>query len=125
MAVLANEVRVLQELEAKGFIWAPKHCVSDIRCTNPACYPFVALIWIPGTPLPWTATCPLRIYRDTILGQMARIQASLIECTQEKLECTAVKFFTRLIDYKLRRIRTGTLCDLSEQDCFDRISMAF
>lgn len=82
--VLADEVRVLQELEAKGFAWAARHCVSDLTFTNPVCYPFVALTWIPGTPLSWTATFPSRIQRDKILRQMAHIQASLIECTQEK-----------------------------------------
>jgi hypothetical protein len=80
---LRREQEVLQEIGGKYFPWAPKHHGSSLTFENVVGYPFIVLSWIEGSPLLWTANYPLRPIRNKILGQVAKIQMSLIEHTKE------------------------------------------
>lgn len=82
--ILQAEQNVLQMVWSKGFTWAPKHHGSSFTFANPVGFPFMVLSWIDGSPLHWTPSNPTRPIRDKILVQLAEIQISLIECTQEK-----------------------------------------
>lgn len=84
------EARTLTELEEKGFQWAPKIKGFDLTFENPIGYPFIATTWIPGIRLIWTDESPSRPIRDKTLEQLATIQASLIECSQEKSRCVLI-----------------------------------
>ncbi|KAF2240345.1 hypothetical protein BU26DRAFT_442836 [Trematosphaeria pertusa] len=117
--VLQAERDVLQEINRKGFRWAPKYLGSSFTFQNLVGFPFLALSWIEGSPLSWSPVDPPRPLRDKVLGQIAEIQMSLIECTKEN-RGTATKYFLRLIDNKLRRVRKGELPRLTEQDCFEQ-----
>lgn len=81
--VLRDEQVVLQEIGKTTFAWAPKLHGSSLKFDNPVGFPFLALSWIGGTPLTWTADYPSRPVRDKVLAQIAEIQMSLIECTQD------------------------------------------
>jgi hypothetical protein len=83
ISVLRGEQDVLQEIGAADFPWAPKHHGSSFTFENLVGYPFIVLSWIEGSPLLWTANYPPRPVRNKILGQVAEIQMSLIECTKE------------------------------------------
>lgn len=85
--LIEAEARALTELEEKGFKWAPKMKGKDLTFENPIGHPFIATTWMPGTQLEWTEDSPSRPIRDKILGQLATIQASLIECSQENSRC--------------------------------------
>ncbi|KAK5988186.1 hypothetical protein PT974_12326 [Cladobotryum mycophilum] len=117
---LQGEVRVVQELERRGFRWAAKPQGSSLMFENEIGTPFVALTWILGTQLQWSSEFPARPIRDMILSQIASIQQSLIECTKEQRDITATEEFERIIDSKVRRIRNGRLPELTEKDCFDQ-----
>lgn len=81
--VLQAERDVLQEINRKGFRWAPKYLGSSFTFQNLVGFPFLALSWIEGSPLSWSPVDPPRPLRDKVLGQIAEIQMSLIECTKE------------------------------------------
>jgi hypothetical protein len=83
IGVLRGEQNVLQEIGGTDFPWAPKHHGSSFTFDNLVGYPFIVLSWIEGSPLLWTANYPPRPVRNKILGQVAKIQMSLIECTKE------------------------------------------
>lgn len=83
ISALRTEHETLQTLEAKGFRWAPECHGSSMTFDNPVRQPFLVLAWAEGSNLVWNKGCPPRPLRDTLLGQMAEIQASLIECTLE------------------------------------------
>ncbi|KAK2791821.1 hypothetical protein FQN52_004504 [Onygenales sp. PD_12] len=114
------EANVLRELEIKDFRWAAKLRGCSLTFDNDVGYPFVALTWIPGSPLSWSDDVPPRTVRDKILNQMAVIHVSLIECTKENSRVTATEHFSRIIENKIRRVRNGLLPEISEQDCFDQ-----
>ncbi|KAK2802082.1 hypothetical protein FQN51_004992 [Onygenales sp. PD_10] len=114
------EANVLRELEIKDFRWAAKLRGCSLTFDNDVGYPFVALTWIPGSPLSWSDDVPPRTVRDKILNQMAVIHVSLIECTKENSRVTATEYFSRIIENKIRRVRNGLLPEISEQDCFDQ-----
>jgi hypothetical protein len=134
--VLQGEQSVLQELSRTDFPWAPKHYGSSLTFENLVGFPFMALSWIEGSPLRWTLTDPPRPVRNKVLAQVARIQMSLIECTKEDSVSkyspskyrflliiaggTAAQYFSRLIDNKLRRVRSGELAGITVQDCHDQ-----
>jgi hypothetical protein len=81
--VLRDEQVVLQEIGKTTFAWAPKLHGSSFKFDNPVGFPFLTLSWIKGSPLTWTANYPPRPVRDKVLAQIAEIQRSLIECTQD------------------------------------------
>jgi len=81
--VLRDEQVVLQEIGKTTFAWAPKLHGSSFKFDNPLGFPFLTLSWIEGSPLTWTANYPPRPVRDKVLAQIAEIQRSLIECTQD------------------------------------------
>ncbi|KAF1817062.1 hypothetical protein P152DRAFT_504466 [Eremomyces bilateralis CBS 781.70] len=119
ISLLRSERNIFQELGEKGFPWAPKPRGSILTFENLVGFPFLALVWIEGSPLSWSTTYPPRPVRDKVLRQVAEIQLSLIECTGEN-GGTATPFFLKLIDSKVHRIRNGKLPELTEQDCFDQ-----
>ncbi|OAQ59494.1 phosphotransferase enzyme family domain-containing protein [Purpureocillium lilacinum] len=116
--IIQAEADLLQQLEMKGFLWAPKYQGHDASFNNDIGCPFIALAWIPGNPLSWSDDHPPRSLRDKVLSQMARIQESLIECTKQ--DGNAVQHFERIIENKIRRVRDGFLPDLTENDCIDQ-----
>ena len=81
LATVQIEVRVLKELEAKGFPWAPRFLGASVTFDNPVKHPFILLAWAEGLPLSWDENSPPQPLRDFLLGQMASIQLSLIQCT--------------------------------------------
>lgn len=81
---LQAEARVLRQLEKTSFGWAPRYHGSSLTFDNPIGFPFIALGWIEGSPLTWTATEPPRPVRNRLLAQLAAIQISLVECTKEQ-----------------------------------------
>jgi len=91
ISILQGEQDLLQEIGATDFPWAPKHHGSSFTFENLVGYPFIVLSWIEGSPLFWTANYPLRPIRNKILGQVAKIQMSLIECTKEISEPPSFK----------------------------------
>ena len=82
--LLQGEMKILQELEVKGFRWAPRLQVSSLTFENSIGYPFIALSWVSGETLSWSLEHPARPIRDKILCQAASIIMSLIECTHEQ-----------------------------------------
>lgn len=84
IGLLRTEIKILQELEAKGFRWAPRLQGSSLTFENSVGYPFIALSWVPGETLSWSLEHPARPIRDNILCQTASIIMSLIECTREQ-----------------------------------------
>jgi len=82
--LLQGEIFILQELEAKGFRWAPRFQGSSLTFENSVGYPFIALSWVSGESLSWSPEQPARPIRDKILHQTASIIMSLIECTREE-----------------------------------------
>ncbi|MCJ1251339.1 hypothetical protein MMC30_008571 [Trapelia coarctata] len=122
ISVLRGEQDVLQEIGGTDFPWAPKHHGSSFTFENLVGYPFIVLSWIEGSPLLWTANYPPRPVRNKILGQVAEIQMSLIECTKEN-RGTATEYFSRIIGNKFRRVRNGHLPFITEQDCLDQKSI--
>lgn len=83
ISILQGEQDVLEKIGSTGFPWAPKHHGSSFTFENEVGFPFMALSWIEGSPLRWTASYPPRPIRNKILRQVAEIQISLIECTRE------------------------------------------
>ncbi|KAL2018161.1 hypothetical protein VTK56DRAFT_1186 [Thermocarpiscus australiensis] len=114
--LLQGEILILQELELKGFRWAPRIQGSSLTFENSVGYPFIALSWVSGESLSWSLEQPARPIRDKILRQTASIMMSLIECTREERE-PATQYFERIIDNKVRRIRNGFLPEITVQDC--------
>jgi hypothetical protein len=80
---LQAEQDVLKKVESRSFTWAPKHHGSSLTFANHVGFPFMVLSWIDGCPLTWTSSYPTRPIRDKVLAQLAGIQISLIESTQE------------------------------------------
>lgn len=81
IATLQTEVNILKTLEAKGFLWAPRCLGTSLTFDNPIKHPFIVLTWAEGDPLNWDECFPPRPIRDYLLGQIASIQQSLIQCT--------------------------------------------
>lgn len=79
--LVQKEVRIHDELKAKGFPWAPTCLGASLTFDNPVNYPFVVLTWAEGLSLSWDDDYPPRPLRDSLLGQIASIQLSLIHCT--------------------------------------------
>jgi hypothetical protein len=82
--LLQGEILILEELEVKGFRWAPRLQGSSLTFENSVGYPFIALSWIAGESLSWSLEQPAQPIRDKILRKIASIMMSLIECTSEK-----------------------------------------
>lgn len=120
IGALSTEWTTLQTLEAKGFRWAPRCHGRSLTFDNPVKHPFLVLAWVEGSKLGWDEDFPPRPLRDTLLGQMAAIQMSLIECTLENGSTTATGFFERIIENRRTRVREGKVPGLSEQDCVDQ-----
>ena len=125
IAVMQSEADLLQELKTKGFSWAARLRGSSLSFHNDIGYPFLAMTWIPGKTLEWSKEHehPARPLRDKILGQVALIQASLIECTKEtsvSAHVTATEHFQKIIERKFQRVRDGLLPILTEQDCLEQ-----
>ncbi|KAL7919521.1 hypothetical protein ACQKWADRAFT_329559 [Trichoderma austrokoningii] len=110
LSALRSELQTLQTLETKGFPWAPRCRGSSLTFDNPA----------EGSTPPWTDDFPPRPLRDKLLGQMAAIQVSLVECTRETGSATAAGFFGRLAENRRARVHKGMLPRLCEQDCADQ-----
>lgn len=136
--LLESEARVVEELERKNFRWAAKLRGCSLTFNNAVGYPFIALTWIPGSQLLWSDNFPERPLRDKVLSQIALIHASLIECTKEPsmsnaklpltelshhLGITARDHFMRIIQNKIRRVRSGLLPEITEQDCLDQMNI--
>ncbi|KAE8353701.1 kinase-like domain-containing protein [Aspergillus coremiiformis] len=115
--LIGSEVRALEELEIKGFWWAAKLRGCSLTFDNAVGYPFIALTWIPGSQLSWSDDFPTRPIRDKVLSQVAAIHASLIEYTKE------THHFMRIIQNKFRRVRSGLLPEITEQDCLDQMNI--
>ncbi|RJE19161.1 Phosphotransferase enzyme family [Aspergillus sclerotialis] len=98
ISLVQCEANVLRELENKGFRWAAKLRGCSLTFDNAVGYPFIALTWIPGSPLSWSEDFLTRPFRDKILSQVAMIHVSLIQCIKEN----------------------GRLPEITEQDCFDQ-----
>ncbi|KAI3321466.1 hypothetical protein HD806DRAFT_545691 [Xylariaceae sp. AK1471] len=118
--VVKMEVEILQMLEAKGFHWAPKCRGYSLIFDNPIKHPFIVLTWIEGSRLAWNKSFPKKPYRDSLLGQIASIQLSLIECTLENRSTTAKAYFERLLTNRRTRVGEGKLLGISNQDCVDQ-----
>ncbi|KAI0440989.1 hypothetical protein F4803DRAFT_444085 [Xylaria telfairii] len=118
--VVKMEVEILQMLEAKGFRWAPKCLGYSLSFDNPVRHPFIVLTWVEGSRLPWNKSFPKQPHRDSLLGQIASIQLSLIECTLENRSTTAKAYFERLLKNRRARVREGTILGISNQDCVDQ-----
>lgn len=82
VSVLRSELRTLQTLKDKGFPWAPRCRGHSLSFDNAVRHPFIVLTWIDGTALRLDENVP-EWARDRVLAQMAAIQVSLIECTQQ------------------------------------------
>lgn len=81
IATLQIELDILKTLEAKGFLWAPRCLGANLTFDNPVKHPFLVLTWAEGHPLRWDEYYPPRSLRDSLLGQIASIQLSLIQST--------------------------------------------
>jgi hypothetical protein len=81
IAIVQMEVRILETLEAKGFLWAPRCLGASLTFDNPVKHPFIVLTWAEGLPLSWDEHFPSQPVRDALLGQIASIQLSLINST--------------------------------------------
>lgn len=123
ISLIKTEARLIEELEKKGFRWSAKLQGYSLTFDNVVGYPFIALTWIPGNQLLWSATCPARPLRDKVLDQVAIIHASLIECTKEPSLITATDHFTRIIQNKFHRVHRGLLPEITEQDCSDQMNL--
>ncbi|KAK5651099.1 hypothetical protein OQA88_13281 [Cercophora sp. LCS_1] len=117
---LRTELRTLQTLQEKGFPWAPRCRGSSLSFDNAVRHPFVLLTWVDGVELSWDENVPARAVRDKVLAQMAAIQLTLIECTQENGVATAAAYLKRLAANRLTRVTEGKMPGLSEQDCADQ-----
>lgn len=115
--LLQGEIIILQELEAKGFRWAPRLRGSSLTFENSVGYPFIALSWLSGDSLSWSLEQPARPIRDQILGQIASIIMSLVESTCVERTEPATKYFERIIDNKVYRVHSGLLPEINVQDC--------
>ncbi|KAK5662929.1 hypothetical protein OQA88_6341 [Cercophora sp. LCS_1] len=118
--VLHTELRTLQTLQEKGFPWAPRCRGSSLSFDNAVRHPFVLLTWVDGVELFWDENVPARTVRDKVLTQMAAIQLTLIECTQENGVATAAAYLERLAANRFARVTEGKMLGLSEQDCADQ-----
>jgi hypothetical protein len=52
--LLQGEILIVQELELKGFQWAPRLQGSSLTFENLVGYPFIALSWVSGESLSWS-----------------------------------------------------------------------
>ncbi|KAJ5160679.1 uncharacterized protein N7482_007683 [Penicillium canariense] len=120
--LVESEASIIQALETKGFQWAAKLRGCSRTFDNLVGYPFLALTWIPGSPLLWSDNFPARPLRDKVLNQVAGIHASLIECTQET-RAAAIDHYTRIIHNKIRRVCSGQLPEITEQECSDQLAL--
>ncbi|KAI0147291.1 hypothetical protein GGR57DRAFT_515840 [Xylariaceae sp. FL1272] len=121
--IVKTEATILQMLEAKGFRWAPKCRGFNLSVDNPIRHPFIVLTWVKGSSLAWDTQFPQQPHRDSLLGQMASIQLSLIECTLETRSMSAKAYFERLIRNRRAQVGNGRLLAISEQDCNDQYSL--
>jgi aminoglycoside phosphotransferase (APT) family kinase protein len=76
-----HEMRTLEMLEEKGFKWAPRCLGGSLTFENEIGSPFLVLTWVEGETLRWDDELPPSPQREKVLGEIAGIQASLIECT--------------------------------------------
>ncbi|KAI1130331.1 hypothetical protein F5Y10DRAFT_263225 [Nemania abortiva] len=118
--VIKMEAETLQVLEAKGFPWAPKCRGYSLSFDNPVKHPFIVLTWAEGSSLAWDENFPEQPHRNRLLGQIASIQLSLIECTLETRSTTAKAYFERLLKNRRARVAEGKLPNISNQDCVDQ-----
>lgn len=81
--LVEHEADVLEELGKKEFRWVAKLRGHSATFDNAVGHPFIAYSWIPGRQLSWSDGFPPRPIRDKVLGQVAVIHASLVECTKE------------------------------------------
>ncbi|KAI0187153.1 hypothetical protein F4808DRAFT_94595 [Astrocystis sublimbata] len=115
--VVKAEVEILQLLEVKGFRWAPRCRGYSLSFDNPIKHPFIVLTWVKGSRLSWSEQYPQQPHRDSLLGQIASIQMSLIEYTLESRATTATAYFERLLKNRRARVREGSIPDILDQDC--------
>lgn len=80
-SLVEREAHVLEDLEKKGFQWAPRLRGFSSSFDSPIGYPFVAVTWIQGQALAWTEDFPEQPLRDRVLEQLAEIHTSLIACS--------------------------------------------
>ena len=83
IATMQMEIHTFEKLEARGFCWSPKYLGASLTFKNPIGVPFIVLTWAEGEPLRMDDASLSRPLRNKILSQLALIQLSLIECTQE------------------------------------------
>lgn len=83
IAFFQGERDVLQEVNRIAFPWAPTLHGSSLSFNNLVGFPIIALSWVEGSPLSWSATFPCRPIRNKVLVQVAEIQRCLIERTIE------------------------------------------
>jgi hypothetical protein len=76
-----HEERILRTLEDAGFPWSPRCKGSSLTFENEIGSPFLVLTWADGSQLYWVDSLPPHPLREKVLGEIASIQASLIECT--------------------------------------------
>jgi hypothetical protein len=76
-----HEERTLRTLEDAGFPWSPRCKGSSLTFDNEIGSPFLVLTWAEGSQLHWDDSLPPHPLREKVLGEIAGIQASLIECT--------------------------------------------
>lgn len=83
IATVQIEAGILKSLEEKGFPWTPRCFGTSLTFDNPIKHPFIVSTWAEGLPLSscWDEESPPRPVRDSLLGQLASIQRSLLECT--------------------------------------------
>ncbi|KAL7804895.1 kinase-like domain-containing protein [Trichoderma aethiopicum] len=120
IAMVEDEVETLQQLQAKGFAWAPKCLGASLTFGNLIKSPFSVLTWIDGCPLQWDKDFPPRPLRDEVLGKLASIQLSLMICTLTTRPITARAYYERRLRNRQKRVANGELHELSEQDCLDQ-----
>ncbi|KAK3615260.1 hypothetical protein LTR22_027502 [Elasticomyces elasticus] len=84
IVALQTEEQNLYILAKAMFPWAPKCYGASLTFDNATKHPFIVVAWVDGSPLVWDESHPKRPLRDHVLGQMARIQQCLIECTTEQ-----------------------------------------
>ncbi|KAI0101847.1 hypothetical protein GGR51DRAFT_550772 [Nemania sp. FL0031] len=95
---------------------APKCRRYSLSFNNPIKHPFIALTWVEGSSLAWSENSPMQPHRDNLLGQIASIQLSLIECTLE----TRTAYFKRILKNRHTRVKKGRLPDISNKDCINQ-----
>lgn len=116
ISALRTELRTLQTLKDKGFPWAPRCRGSSLSFDNAIRHPFVVLTWIDGAALRWDENVPVRVVRDRVLAQMAAIQVSLIECTQQNGTYPSL-LWNRAKAHLILRARRGNYGGIFREAC--------